>query len=145
MLATLARQPAGYPFGSLVSYALDERGQPLFFLSALAEHTAHLAHDPRASLLICELPPAQAASGGRSDADPLARGRVTLLGRVALVPDEQRATAEERFLARHPEAAAYSQLPDFAFYRLEVESVRYVGGFGRMSWIEPDEYASAQG
>jgi hypothetical protein len=144
-LATLARQPAGYPFGSLVSYTLDERGRPLFFLSALAEHTANLAHDPRASLLVCELPPAQGARSGEGEADPLALGRVTLLGRVVLVPDGQREMAQARFLARHPEAAAYSQLPDFAFYRLEVEAVRYVGGFGRMSWIEPDEYAGTHG
>ena len=28
--------------------------------------------------------------------------------------------------------------------RLEVEHVRYVGGFGRMSWVEPGDYAEAE-
>ena len=151
MLATLAREPAGYPFGSLVAYALDERGRPLFFLSALAEHTANLAADPRAALLVCAAPSAGGGTGPTVEvaeansadpaaqagqADPLALGRVTLVGEVTQVPERERAAALARFLARHPAAAWYAQLPDFAMYRLEVHSARYVGGFGRMSWIK---------
>ena len=30
MLATLTDRPPGYPFGSVVSYALDDEGHPLF-------------------------------------------------------------------------------------------------------------------
>ena len=33
---------------------------------------------------------------------------------------------------------------DFAFYRLDVASIRYVGGYGRMSWVDPAEYAAAE-
>ena len=40
---------------------------------------------------------------------------------------------------------------DFAFWKLKVESIRYIGGYGRMSWVdgadwhaaEPDPLASA--
>ena len=46
--------PAGYPFGSVVSYGLDESGEPLFVISQLAEHTRNLGADPRASLLVTE-------------------------------------------------------------------------------------------
>ncbi len=138
MLATIAREPAGYPFGSLAMYALDERGDPILLLSGLAEHTANLHADPRASLLVCET--VVAAPGG----DPLTRGRVTLLGRIAPVPAAETGAARQRFLARHPEAEPYLQLPDFAFYRLQVESLRYVGGFGRMSWVSAADYAAAQ-
>jgi putative heme iron utilization protein len=133
-LATLARVPAGYPYGSLVLYALDPLGRPLLLLSRLAEHTANLAQDPRASLLVVE-------SGG--GADPLAGARATLLGRGAPVPEPDLAAARARYLARHPGAALYLQLPDFAFFRLEVEGVRYVGGFGRMAWITGEDYRTA--
>ncbi len=69
-LSTIAIEPAGTPFGSVVTYGLDPVGAPVFFVSTLAEHTRNLEVDPRASLLVVEDTP-----GG---ADPLASGRVTL-------------------------------------------------------------------
>src|SRR5499426_4907618 len=68
-LCTLALEPQGYPYGSFVTVAFD-KGDPIFLISGLAEHTKNLQRDPRASLLVAE--------GG--SADPLANGRVTLLG-----------------------------------------------------------------
>ena len=53
-LSTLALDPAGFPFGSIVSFGLDDRGDPLFVISQLAEHTRNLGVDPRASLLVTE-------------------------------------------------------------------------------------------
>lgn len=38
-LSTLAVDPAGYPFGSIVSFATEPGGDPLFVISQLAEHT----------------------------------------------------------------------------------------------------------
>lgn len=149
MLSTLAREPVGYPFGSLVAYVPDERGQPLLLLSGLAEHTANLQADSRASLLICDVAPL--AGPGEDDekrapegANPLAQGRATLIGRVHAVTPEDVEAARRRYLARHPEAELYLQLPDFEFYRLAVAGVRYVGGFGRMSWISGEAYAGVQ-
>ena len=53
------------------------RRQPVFLISTMAEHTRNLQRDPRASLLVAE-------SGSE---DPLANGRVTLLGPCAQVED----------------------------------------------------------
>src|SRR5215203_6996501 len=66
-LSTLAADPAGYPYGSVASYGLDDRGNPLFFVSLMAEHTQNAMGDPRASLLVTEPVP--------DGADPLASGR----------------------------------------------------------------------
>ena len=49
-LATVALD-GGFPFGSLVAYAVDGAGRPLLCLSDLAEHSRNLAVDPRASLM----------------------------------------------------------------------------------------------
>ena len=68
-LCTLAIEPDGYPYGSFVTVAFED-GNPVFLISALAEHTKNLERDPRASLLVAE-------SGS---ADPLANGRVTMIG-----------------------------------------------------------------
>ena len=53
-LATVSRKHPGHPFASVMPYAIDESGQPLFLISTLAMHTQNLHADPRASLLVTE-------------------------------------------------------------------------------------------
>src|SRR5271156_5249754 len=53
-LCTLAREPSGYPYGSLVTVAVDALGRPLFLLSELAEHTGNLHAHTECSALITE-------------------------------------------------------------------------------------------
>jgi putative heme iron utilization protein len=48
------------------------------------------------------------------------------------------------FLAVQPDAAYYVDFRDFAFYRLEPLALRYVGGFGRMSWVTAEDYRAAR-
>jgi heme iron utilization protein len=134
-LSTIAVMPAGTPFGSVVTYGLDDLGRPSFFVSTMAEHTRNLDADPRASLLVVEATP--------PGADPLASGRVTLLGVVAEVIDpDERATARAGYLAANPDAF-YVDYGDFRCLRLTVTHVRYVGGFGRMSWVDAAGYSTA--
>jgi len=135
-LATLAREPAGYPYASLVAVAWDAVGRPLLCISALAEHTKNLAAHKEASLLVVE----QAAEG----ADPLSLGRVTMIGPCEPVAEEDRTDARARFLRAVPSSATYADMRDFAWYRLEPVSLRYVGGFGRMTWIDGAAYRSAK-
>jgi putative heme iron utilization protein len=135
-LCTIGLNPAGTPFGSVVTYGLDPAGQPCFFVSTMAEHTRNLLADPRASLLVVEETPA--------GADPLASGRVTLLGSVAEVTDPaERAASRDGYLRANP-AAFYVDYGDFLCMRLGVTDIRYVGGFGRMSWVDAAGYAAAQ-
>ena len=77
-LSTLSRKHEGFPFGSLMPYALDPEGRAIFLISNMAMHTQNLKADPRASLFV-----AQAAEGG----DPLGAARATLVGQVKPVPD----------------------------------------------------------
>jgi hypothetical protein len=125
-LATIDRA-GGYPYASLITLATDPSGAPTFLISTLARHTANLAADPRASVMIDE-------TGAL--ADPLQGARITLHGRAAPVSDE---AVKRRFLARHPEAAFYAGFPDFAFWRLDVEGAHYIGGFGRIFDLAPAE------
>jgi hypothetical protein len=131
-LCTLALEPAGYPYGSFVTIAFDD-GDPVFLISELAEHTKNMERDPRASLLVAE----------RGAEDPLANGRVTMLGPCARVEgDNSRVRAA--FLATHPSAAYYADFRDFAFWKLRVEAIRYIGGYGRMSWISQTDWKNAE-
>ena len=135
-LSTVAVDPAGYPFGSVATYALDDRGNPLFFVSRMAEHTQNAGHDPRASLLVAEPVP--------DGTDPLAAGRVTLIGDMAEVAGDDRPAVRDRYLAANPASAYYIDFGDFVFFRLSVAAVRYVGGYGRMSWVDAADYAAAE-
>ena len=128
--------PAGYPFGSVATYAIDEAGRPIVFVSTMAEHTRNAAADPRASLIVTEPFP--------EGSDPLAAGRVTLIGDLLEVAGDERPAVRDRYLAANPASAYYIDFGDFSFWRLEVRSVRYVGGYGRMSWVEASDYAGAE-
>jgi putative heme iron utilization protein len=118
-LATLETS-TGHPYASLVTIATDVDGTPLFLISKLALHTRNIAADGRASLLF---------DGTSATGDPLAGGRVTVMGRAA---PTQRATARARFLDRHPPARGYADFADFAFFELAVERAHFIGGFGRI-------------
>jgi putative heme iron utilization protein len=130
-LATVATDPEGYPYASFVTFALLD-GEPIFLISRLAEHTRNLMSDPRASLLAHE-------SG---NADPLANGRVTLVGRCNKLPRGDK-LARDTYLALHPTAAYYVDFEDFDFWRLTLEAIRYIGGYGRMSWVSADDFRRA--
>jgi heme iron utilization protein len=135
LLSTLAVEPAGYPFGSVVSFGLEPTGSPLFVISRLAEHTRNVSVDGRASVLVTE-----AHEPGR---DPLGAGRVTLIGDVAIVPEAGQAAAVAMVVDRVPAVGRYAGYGDFACYRLEIRAVRWVGGFGAMDWVEADAYRTA--
>ena len=135
-LATVSVE-GGFPFGSLVAYAVDDVGRPLLCLSDLAEHSRNLAADRRASLMASETTTSTATGA----VDPLALARVTVLGTVVELRDDLRAAALHTYRERHPDAF-YAAFGDFRLYRLDVSSVRYVGGFGRMSWVSADDHAA---
>ncbi len=136
VLSTVALDPAGYPFGSVATYAVDDAGRPIVFVSTMAEHTRNAAADPRASLIVTEPFP--------EGSDPLAAGRVTLIGDLLEVEGGERPAVRDRYLAANPASAYYIDFGDFSFWRLEVRSVRYVGGYGRMSWVEAADFAGAE-
>jgi len=124
-LATLL--PGGAPYASLVIVATAMDGAPILLLSRLARHTANIAGDSRASLLL------EGGDGGR---DPLESGRVSLSGALARTEDP---AARRRFLARHPDAAAYAGFADFGFFRMELTGAHLVAGFGRIADIKKQD------
>src|SRR5882724_9919466 len=117
-LGTLSRRHPGHPFVSVMPYAPDDRGRPLVLISGLAMHTQNLEADPRASLLVTQ--------PGRTE-DPLAAARATLVSETRPIAAPDLPAARARYLERHPEAVAWVDFDDFAFWRLEVVEVYFVG------------------
>lgn len=133
-LSTLTDRPAGHPFGSLVSYALDGDGHPLVVISTMAEHTRNARRDPRASLLAAE---------DANPREPLDAGRVTLLGSLRPLEASEQEAAVAAVVDAVPSVAGYAHFADFSCWRLTVEEVRWVGGFGTMGWVDAAAYRAA--
>jgi len=134
-LATISRRHAGHPFASVMPYAIDSVGRPQFLISTMAMHTQNLEADPRASLLVIQ----PDWSG-----DPLAAGRLTLMGEARRLDGSATAEARSTYLARHERAGYWVDFDDFAFWRLDVIDVYFVGGFAAMDWVSAADYAAAQ-
>jgi putative heme iron utilization protein len=116
----------------MMPYAADGQGCPVFFISSMAMHSQNLMEDPRSSLLIMQ----PDVTG-----DPLGASRVTILGTTAHAPREQ---VQHLYLSRHENAKFWQDYSDFAFYRLEVSAVYFIGGFGVMGWISAEDYTTAK-
>lgn len=114
---------SGHPLASRVGLATDSDGTPLILVSALSSHTGALQNDPRCSLLV----------GEPGKGDPLAHPRLTIVCHARKIPrdTEEHALFAERYLAHNPKADLYLGLPDFNFFRLEVESGSLNAGFGK--------------
>lgn len=128
VLSTLSQKLGGYPFGSIAGYLLDAAACPLLLLSTLAEHTRNLEADPRVSLLAHE-----------KALDWQDHGRITVIGQAARLPGDTEAL-KRRYLRYFPSAAETLALPDFFFYRITPEKIRFIGGFGDIHWVAPADF-----
>jgi putative heme iron utilization protein len=133
-LSTQSRKQPGFPFGSVMPYALDDRGRPVFLISTMAMHTQNLRADAHASLLVHD----------EAGDDPLGAARVTLVGNALPIPDGEVTEARTLYLARHANSKYWVDFEDFSFYRMDVVDVYYVGGFGVMGWVAADDYDRSQ-
>ena len=126
MLCTLSKKFAGWPFGSIAPYALTAAGEPLLFISDIAEHTRNLRADARASLLVQDTNALDDAQAG---------GRVTMMGYAMPITRPYLEDAGARYLDRFPNSASYFEAHDFSLYRIKVTQIRYIGGFGEIYWL----------
>ena len=118
---------SGGPFGALVNVATDAHGNPIFLFSNLARHTKCLTADPRASLIVTDLP---------SQGDPLVGFRATITGQIRKLDET---ALRCRYLTKHPYAETYIDFGDFGFWRMKPEKVFVVGGFGRIQAFDAAE------
>ncbi len=130
VLSTHSTQLPGYPYGTAVPLVVDAAQQPWLLISALAEHTKNLLADARASLTIVE-----AGATNVQDA-----ARATLVGRIE--PGQPGPALLRRYLRYQPDAEQYLAL-DFQFFRMTVERIRFIGGVGRMGWLDATAWQAA--
>ena len=127
-LCTLSKKFDGHPFGSITPYLVDHDGSLLILISTLAEHTKNIQHDPRVSLII----------HNQESPDIQAQGRITVIGTAQIITDRDK--ADTRYLRYFPETQSHLDMHDFSFYRIMPQSIRYIGGFGKIHWVKADSY-----
>ncbi|WOK96334.1 hypothetical protein Cni_G05041 [Canna indica] len=129
VMSRMHHRRAGYPFGSLVDFAPDSMGHPIFSLSPLAIHTRNLLADPRCTLVV-QIP-------GWSG---LSNARVTIFGDIMPLPADQQEWARKQYMAKHQQWASH-QWGNFYYYRMQnISDIYFIGGFGTVAWIDVKEY-----
>lgn len=123
ILSTLSKKLGGYPFGSITPYVVDHTGCPVILISTIAEHTKNIEADPRVSLLVHE-----------QHDDAQANARLTVVGQARRMAEQD--SIKERYLHFYPNARGYFDTHDFFFYRITPEHVRFIGGFGKIHWLD---------
>ena len=134
-MSDMQHRRAGYPLSTLVDFAADSHGRPLFSLSPMAVHTRNLTADARGSLLVT-------APGWNG----LANARATLFGDIYPVAPEACGAAREIFMEKHGRTySQYTNTGNFQFWVMaSIVDVYFVGGFGTVSWVAGQTYREAR-
>ncbi|KAL6762343.1 hypothetical protein V8C86DRAFT_2520386 [Haematococcus lacustris] len=135
IMSGMHHRRAGYPFGTLVDFAADGAGRPIFCLSPLAIHARNLLEEPRASLVV-QMP-------GWTG---LANARVTIFGDIHQLSAEQQAVARDVFAAKHATERKERWVSgNFVYFAMsQIVDIYFVGGFGTVQWISPSAYLSSR-
>ncbi len=145
----------GFPYGSIVPFAIDRSGHPYILVAEIAAHTKNLLNSPKSCLFISHPEP----SG-----DPQSHWRASIIGSFSRIVSPSRIDElspeklensiqiseeeEENMLVRYcqrvPNAESYLKTHNFFFWKMNnIERVRYIAGFGKICWIEGDELLGA--
>eukprot|EP00192_Tetraselmis_astigmatica_P020723 CAMPEP_0117654860 /NCGR_PEP_ID=MMETSP0804-20121206/3972_1 /TAXON_ID=1074897 /ORGANISM="Tetraselmis astigmatica, Strain CCMP880" /LENGTH=300 /DNA_ID=CAMNT_0005461175 /DNA_START=1 /DNA_END=903 /DNA_ORIENTATION=+ len=133
-MSSMHHKRAGYPFGSVVDFACDGAGYPIFSLSPLAMHTRNLLADPRCTLVV-QMPGWQGLSNARA----------TIFGEVYQLPNDMQQQARQIFAHKHATEAGEEWIGgNYSYYRMhKIMDIYFVGGFGTVQWLDLKEFAAA--
>ena len=131
VLSTMSIELPGYPFGSVTPYVMSPGGNIAVYVSSIAQHTANMIADPKVSLTVLE----------EGDGNRQALGRATVVGDASVVPGAAVDEVSARYFQFFPEARQYGGTHAFEFFWIEPRRVRYIGGFGKIYWIESGDWA----
>jgi len=128
-----------YPFGTLVSYLLNENGEPYMLLANNAVHSRNIGGNAKVALYV------------QNPATPGQKGaRVTLVGEIERITDAaELKDCSEIYADRFPDLA--QPLEDerfekyFSMFKIRIKDIYYVSGFGVVTnWVSVDDYKKSE-
>jgi putative heme iron utilization protein len=131
VVSTLSKNLRGYPFGSVTPFISDSAGHLYFYISDIAQHAANMIADSRMSLTVYKT---------RTSGDQNENARLTIVGDGSPMSGEEHDEMLARYIKQYPEAESYKQAHDFRMWKVKVKRVRYIGGFGKIFWLEKEEW-----
>ena len=145
----------GFPYGSIVPFAIDRDGCPYILVAEIAAHTKNLLNSSKSCLFISHPEP----SG-----DPQSHWRASIIGdfsriispsrindlsqeeleKSIQISEEEEENMLIRYCQRVPKAESYLKTHNFFFWKMNnIERVRYIAGFGKICWIEGEDFINA--
>lgn len=131
ILSTISKAYKGYPFGSYVTYITGPDRSIYIYASTLAQHTKNLFQDSKACLTL---------SREKINDDKQNSQRLTLMGDLQPMNEDNKEYIKERFHKFLPESKKYSRMHDFDFYKLSLLKIRWIGGFGEIAWLKNNNW-----
>ena len=89
ILSTMSNKYEGYPFGSFITYVTDRSRTLFMYTSDIAQHTKNLKTNPKACVTLFKLD---------TDYDKQNSSRLTLMGDLKKVPNDDLDDCQERFI-----------------------------------------------
>lgn len=126
ILSTMSLELEGYPFGSLTPYCLSDNLEPLLLISKIAQHTKNINANPKVCLTVF------------SDENPDIQNnsRLTYIGDA--YPSDLKED-KDRYSTYFPASKSYFDFHDFGIYKINFKRARYIGGFGKIHWVESEQ------
>ena len=133
VLSTISQRNKGYPFGSFTTFISGRDRSLYFYLSDIAQHTINFKKNSKASLTIVN----QKTKGDKQN-----NQRLSLIGDIIILSKEDIKYYQQKFHCIFPESKKYADFHGFNFYKMEVKDVRWIGGFGKIGWLEINRWKS---
>jgi putative heme iron utilization protein len=133
VVSTLSKNLRGYPFGSVTPFLSDSEGNLYFYISDIAQHAANMLADSRMSLTVYK---------ERANGDQNENARLTIVGDGHPMTGEEHDEMLDRYVRRFPDADGYKNAHDFKMWKVTPKRIRYIGGFGKIFWLEKEEWES---
>lgn len=123
------------PYLSSMPFVIDNEGRPIVFISDLARHTDNIQKNSNVSIIVSE-PDKQGSYFNGS--------RVTLSGKFVKVTNEKEiAACRKLYMSHFEEAKEWADFGDFNYYRLEIDDIFFIGGFGEIDSVNLKQYKEA--
>jgi nitroimidazol reductase NimA-like FMN-containing flavoprotein (pyridoxamine 5'-phosphate oxidase superfamily) len=121
-LAVLATQNQGQPYASLVAFSSSNDLKSLYFATTRSTRKyANLSVDPRVAMLV--------DNRSNQTSDFRWAMAATVTGKAKEVEQEERASALDLYLAKHPHLRDFVQAPTCAFCEIRVQTFFVVTRF----------------
>ena len=133
ILSTISKKNKNYPFGSFATFVTARDRTIYFYFSDIAQHTINLKENPKACLTI---------SKSISNEDVQNSQRLSLMGNIKSIKESNKEYCKNKFHEFFPESKKYMNFHGFNFYQLEINSIRWIGGFGKIAWLETEDWKS---